>query len=354
MTRFKLSRVGLAAALFTLWYAGVTLNSQRATDRAAAAMTTAATKFLEGLTPELRQKAGLPLESEDRTRWHYVPTTQFPRQGAPIKEMNESQRKLAHDLLKAGLSERGYTTATAIMQLDAVLKELEIAGGRGGLSRDPEMYFFTVFGTPASKAAWGWRVEGHHVSLHFTIGGGSIVVAAPSFFGSNPAEIREGPRKGFRALALEQDAGRALVMALDESQRTAATINAVAPNDIVTTTAVKVDPLSPVGVSASAMTPKQRELLMQVIEAYTSHMAADTAAERLNQLRKAGVEKIAFAWAGPIEPGKQHYYRVQGPTFLIEFDNTQNNGNHIHSVWRDFSGDFGRDLLREHVKGVVH
>jgi hypothetical protein len=345
-------RLALAVALLAVWWVGVTLHSQRGANRAAAAMTTAATKFLEGLTPEQRQKATLTLDSEDRTRWHYVPTTQFPRKGLPIKEMSEAQRKLAHDVLKAALSQRGYVTATAIMDLDAVLKELEMAAGKDGLMRDPEMYFFSLFGAPSPKAVWGLRVEGHHLSLHFTIGNGSVVVAAPSFFGSNPAEVREGPKKGFRALAAEQDAGRALVTALDDSQRATALINTVAPNDIVTTTAVKVDPLSPVGLSASAMTPKQRELLMQLIETYTSHMAADTADERLAQLRQAGVEKIAFAWAGPIEPGQRHYYRVQGPTFLIEFDNTQNNGNHIHSVWRGFELDFGVDLLRAHIKAA--
>ena len=157
-----------------------------------------------------------------------------------------------------------------------------------------------------------------------------------------------------RVLGDREDAGRALLMALDATQRTTATIDAVAPNDIVTKTAAKVDPLSPTGVAASAMTPKQRELLMAVIETYTSSMAPDIATERLAQLRTAGLDKITFAWAGESELGKKHYYRVQGPTFLIEYDNTQNDGNHVHSVWRDFNGDFGRDLLREHVQGVHH
>jgi hypothetical protein len=151
-----------------------------------------------------------------------------------------------------------------------------------------------------------------------------------------------------------EDSARALMEALDATQRTSATIAAVAPNDIVTRTAAKVDPLSPTGLGASSMTPKQRELLMAVIETYTSSMAADIASERLAELRKSGLEKIAFAWAGETERGKKHYYRIQGPTFLIEYDNTQNDGNHVHSVWRDFYGDFGRDLLREHVQGVQH
>jgi hypothetical protein len=276
--------------------------------------------------------------------------------------MSEPQRQRAHDLLRAGLSQRGYTTTmTVINDLEAILRDTEMAArkakggdGSGGQNRDPELYFFTVFGTPGPKEAWGWRVEGHHISLHFTVAGGNTVVAAPTFWGSNPAEVREGPHKGLRALDKEQDLGRALVMALDDSQRKTAVFSDTAPNDIITMTAVSVDPLTPPGVAASAMTPKQRELLMQLIDAYAAQMTADIAAERLAAIKKAGVEKITFAWAGSVEPNERHYYRVQGPTFLIEFDNTQNNANHIHSVWRDFANDFGRDLLREHLVAVAH
>lgn len=350
MSGFKLTRVTVACALLITGLAGGMIASQRA----ASNMANAANRFLEGLTPEQRQQAVLPLESDDLTRWHYVPTNQFPRKGLPLKDMSEAQRKLAHDLLRAGLSQKGYTTATAIIDLETVLRAIESASGRGGLNRDPELYFFTIFGTPSPKGAWGWRVNGHHLSVHFMVGNGSTVASSPTFFGTNPAEVREGPKQGLRIQAAEQDAGRALVAALDESQRKAALIEAVAPNDIVTTTAAKVDPLAPIGISGSAMNAKQRELLMKLIEVYASHMTADLGAQRLADVRKAGLDKLGFAWAGPIEPGQKHYYRVQGPTFLIEFDNTQNNGNHIHSVWRDFAGDFGRDLLREHLAAVRH
>jgi hypothetical protein len=315
-------------------------------------MAAAANKFLAGLTPELRQQATFPIDSAELTRWHYVPAQQFPRNGVPIRAMNETQRGLAQELLKTGLSARGYTQATTIMvDLETILKAME----NGSAMRDPEQYCFSVFGTPGAKSVWGWRVNGHHLSLHFNIGNGSVVASAPTFFGSNPAEVRvEGPKKGLRVLGDREDSARALLEALDATQRTTATIEAVAPNDIVTRTAAKVDPLSPTGLGASAMTAKQRELLMAVIETYTSSMAPDIASERLAELRKAGLEKIAFAWAGETERGKKHYYRIQGPTFLIEYDNPQNDGNHVHSVWRDFYGDFGRDLLREHVQGVQH
>ena len=342
------SRLVLAVTLCAAWVAGVTIASERT----ATSMTNAANAFLAGLSAEQRQQASFALDSEELTRWHYVPATQFPRNGLPIRAMNEAQRALAQDLLKTGLSQRGYTQATTIMtDLELILKAIE----NGSVMRDPEQYCFSIFGTPAAKGAWGWRVNGHHLALYFNVANGTAVASSPAFFGSNPAEVRvDGPKKGLRVLGDREDTARALLMALDPGQRTTATLEGAAPADIVTKTAAKVDPLSPTGVAASAMTPKQREMLMAVIETYTSSMAADIAAERLAQLRTAGLDTITFAWAGETEVGKKHYYRVQGPTFLIEYDNTQNDGNHIHSVWRDFNGDFGRDLLREHLKATPH
>ena len=350
-------RIALALIVVTAGVAGMTIAAQRATAaKSAAAMTTAAKQWLDGLTPELREKAVLPIDNEDRRRWNFIPVNMFPRKGVSIKEMSEAQRKLAHGLLKAGLSQKGYTTAAAIMELETILHAIENAGGRQGRNtRDPELYFFTVFGTPAPKGTWGWRVEGHHVSLHFTVANNTSVANTPQFFGTNPAEVRdEGPKKGLRILGAHEDAARALLNALDETQRTTAVYDATAPSDILTTTKLDIGPLSPAGVAASAMTPAQRDLLMKLIETYTAHMPPDVAGIRLAMLKQSGIEKISFAWAGPVAVGQKHYYRIQGPTFLIEYDNTQNDGNHVHSVWRDFNGDFGRDLLREHVTAVPH
>jgi hypothetical protein len=347
MWRPWLLRLVLGAGLIGFYMVGALI----ATQRAAASMASAANRFLASLTPEQRQQAAFPFDSDDRSRWHYVPTESFPRKGLTIKAMNESQRQLAHALLKTGLSQRGYTTTTAIMNLETILRALE-ANGR--MVRDPEIYYFTVFGEPTAKGPWGWRVEGHHVSIHFTVAGGTWVASSPTFLGTNPAEVRDGPKKGLRILGAEEDAARALLDSLDATQRTAALILDIAPTDIVTTNQMKAEPLSPVGVKASALSVKQRELLMKLIDVYVSLMADDIAAERTAKLTKGGVENIAFAWAGPTTRGAKHYYRVQGPTFLIEYDNTQNDGNHIHSVWRDFDGDFGRDLLREHIKSVAH
>jgi hypothetical protein len=224
--------------------------------------------------------------------------------------------------------------------------------------RDHEAYFVSVFGTPGDKNAWGWRLEGHHISIRFDVVGGAMTASSPAFFGSNPAEVRAdvpgaAPR-GTRVLGFEEDAGRALLESLDASQRTTAIILPVAPGDIITMIVPKIEPLTPAGIKATALTKEQRQKLMDVVDAYAGLAAPDVAAERMDRLKKAGLDNITFAWAGETEKGKKHYYRVQGPTFLIEYDNTQNDGNHVHSVWRDFNGDWGADLLRQHLKSQPH
>ncbi len=211
-----------------------------------------------------------------------------------------------------------------------------------------------MFGTPTAKGAWGWRVEFHHISLHFSVVNGTAISSTPSFAGANPAEVKDGPQKGQRTLGTLEDTGRALVASLDAGQRKTAIFNEVALNDIVTGNALDIKPLSPEGLKVSAMNAAQRDQVMKVLDAYTGLMTTGLAADRMAKVKTAGVENIAFAWAGSIERGQKHYYRLQGPTFLIEFDNSQNDGNHVHSIWRDFTGDFGRDILREHLKTATH
>ena len=351
----------IAAAILSASALGLTV----ATRPSSVTMAATATKFLESLTPEQRQQATFAFDGAERTHWNFIPTELFPRNGLTIKQMNESQRRLAHELLKAGLSRRGYMTATQIMELENVLAVIETAQRATAppptqgtpppaFVRDPERYFFSIFGTPSTRNTWGYRVEGHHMSLHFTVVDGTLVAGAPTFFGSNPGEVRAGPKKGTRVLGPAEDAARTLVESLDASQRGKAIIDTIAPNDIVTVAKVKIDPLSPAGIPASALTASQRALLRKLIGVYTGYMADDIAAGRLKRIEKAGWDRVAFAWAGSLERGKKHYYRVQGPTFLIEYDNTQNDANHVHLVWRDFNGDFGEDLLREHVRGTPH
>jgi hypothetical protein len=351
MKRILSPRVVLVALVLAV-FSAVVVTAQR-TPTAAGAMSTAATRLLDSLTPDQRKQATYPLESDEYLHWNFIPDEAFPRNGLPLKAMTDPQQKLAHELLKSGLSDRGYQTYTSIIALENILRVVE--GGRGdgrgqAMARDASAYRFTVFGQPSTTGVWGWRVEGHHVSLHFLVNKGAIAASTPSFAGSNPAEVQDGADKGKRVLAMLEDSGRTLVTALDEKQRTTAIINTTAPNEIVTTNQLDIKVLSPDGLRASAMTAAQRDLLTKVIDSYAGLMAPDVAAQRMARIKAAGIENIGFAWAGPVERGQRHYYRVQGPTFLIEFDNTQNNGNHVHSIWRDFNGDFGRDLLREHIK----
>ena len=347
MTPITFRRLVLALTLLCALVAGVIVQAQRATTT----MLSAANAFLASLTPEQKKQATFAYDADERMHWNFIPDEAFPRNGLPIKDMTEPQRKLAMALLQSGLSARGYQTYTSIMALENILRAIE--GGQR-FKRDPEAHRFSIFGTPDAKGTWGWRVEGHHISLHFTVANGTTIASTPSFAGTNPAEVRDGAEKGKRVLALQEDTGRSLVMALDASQRTTAVFNATAPGEIVTNNTLNINPLSPEGLKVSAMTPAQRALLMQVIDAYAGMMTPDVAADRLAKIKAAGIENVAFAWAGPLERGQKHYYRVQGPTFLIEFDNTQNDGNHVHSIWRDFKGDFGRDLLREHLQASAH
>lgn len=353
-TPWRAMRLSTTKIWATAMFAVMAMGLAVARGPSPAAMSAAATSFLGSLTPEQRQRATFAFDGDERTRWHFIPTESFPRNGLTIKEMSVPQRKLAHDLLKTGLSQRGYLTATQIMDLERVLHAIESVQSRPAFVRDPERYFFSIFGTPSNTETWGWRVEGHHVSLHFTVAGGRLVAGTPTFFGSNPAEVREGPSKGTRVLAREEDAARALLESLDASQVEKAIIDASAPGDIVTMNRLKVDPLSPEGLLASGLTTSQRALLVSLVDVYVGRMADDVAAEARARIEKAGWDRVAFAWAGSFERGKKHYYRVQGPTFLIEYDNTQNDGNHIHSVWREFNGDFGEDLLRDHLRMTQH
>ncbi len=353
------SRVVLAGALIVVFAGGLLTSAERLSE----SMYRAAMNLAKNLTPEQSKQAMFPFDGDERMHWHFIPTEMFARKGLLIRDMTPKQRQLAHDLLKAGLSQRGYVTATQIMDLETILGALEAAQRAAGpqpprgqvLERNTEKYFFSIFGTPSQKDTWGWRVEGHHISLHFTVVNGTLVAGAPTFFGSNPAEVREGPKKGTRILGMEEDAARALLEALDASQKSTAIIDAAkAPGDMLTMNTLKIEPLSPAGITMASLNEKQRDLLMKLVDVYTGFMAPDIAADRVAKFKKAGVEKIGFAWAGESERGKKHYYRIQGPTFLVEYDNTQNDGNHIHSIWRDFDGDFGKDLLREHVKSQPH
>jgi hypothetical protein len=370
----KMSQRILAIVVCVLIGSGAALyRAQTAPD-----MVAAASAFLASLNEQQLAKVKYNLTHEERMNWYFTPV---PRNGLPLKEMEQHQRHLAMSMLSAALSQKGFMKATTIMSLEQVLRDQEAAarataaanppaggggrggggrGGGGGINRDPELYFFTIFGTPAADAAWGWRVEGHHVAVNITLDKGRIVSAGPTFFGSNPALVKEGPRQGLRVLGREEDLGRSLLLSLDPAQKKLALLDVKAPGDIITMNSKRVEfgtkaqyamPAKPEGLPASKLNAKQNEQLMAIIQEYTSgRTSADYAATTLGEIKKAGTANIYFAWAGGEKMGDPNYYRVHGPTFLIEYDNTQNGANHVHSVFRDLKNDFGVDTLREHYK----
>lgn len=306
-------------------------------------ITQAANHFLDALTPEQKAVAMIPFDSDERQNWFYTPV---PRKGLQVREMSPYQKRLAAALLAAGLSQQGFIKAETIMSLEDVLR---IAEKDDGERRNPEKYYFSIFGTPSDSKPWGYRVEGHHVSQNYTVMGGRIA-DTPSFFGSNPREVKVGPRKGLRVLAQEEDAGRAFMQSLTPEQQKTATVDKEAYKDILTTNS-RVAALKgqPSGISASTLNDKQFGLLTDLLHMYADNMPEQLAAARMERVKAAG-KNIYFAWAGVVEVGGPHYYRVQSPSFLVEYDCTQDNANHIHSVWRDFNGDWGMDVLKEHYK----
>jgi hypothetical protein len=316
---------------------------------AGAQMADIASVFLASLTPEQKAKATFDFGSEERENWHFIPRE---RKGLAMKEMSPQQRLLAHALLNTGLSFRGSAKAVTIMSLEEVLYQIEGADESKRAAtrekRDPEKYYVSIFGAPTNQGYWGWRVEGHHLALNFTLKDGQLIRSSPAFMGTNPGEIRDGALKGLRVLGKEEELGRELVKSLDEAQIKKAIVADAAPKEMLTAAERKVNPLKPSGLQESEMNKAQKALLHRIILEYTERLRPELAAETLAEIEKSG--GIHFGWAGGKERGEPHYYRVQGKSFLIEYDNTQNDANHVHSVFRSFDGDFGRDILGEHLK----
>ncbi|MBA4148440.1 MAG: DUF3500 domain-containing protein [Verrucomicrobia bacterium] len=303
--------------------------------------------FLESLSPEARAQAVQEFKSDNRHNWHYVPRE---RQGLPLKELNKKQHDLLHALLDSALSQRGYIKATTIVALEQILYEME----NKSPVRDPGAYCITFFGEPSETETWGWRFEGHHLSINLTLAKGKFVSGTPIFFGANPAEVKSGTGKEMRPLAQEEDLGRKLVNALDDEQRRSAIFSDKAPREIFTRAARTVKPLEQQGIAFGEMNREQGEIFLNLIKEYIYRYRDAIADEDWKKIRAAGLEHIHFAWAGGIEKGEGHYYRVQGPTFLLEYDNTQNDANHVHTVWRDFENDFGADILKQHYERDSH
>ncbi len=329
--------------LAALTVATVLLTSAYHRVNSSTVMTLAAQHFLASLTPEQRAQAVFPFQADERENWHFIPKE---RKGLALLDMQPHQKELAQALLAAGLSQQGYIRAVSIMSLEDALRIIENADPN---YRNPQKYYFSIFGEPSDTGTWGYRVEGHHLSQNFTVVNGKIA-DTPSFFGANPAEVRDGPRKGLRILGAEEDLARDLLESLTAEQKKIAIVTDKAYPDILTMASRKAALAGqPSGLSAAKMTATQVGLLEALVADYASNVPEQLAEARMEHLRQAGTN-IFFAWAGAEQRGAGHYYRIQSPTFLIEYDNTQNNANHIHSVWRDFNGDFGLDLLALHYQ----
>lgn len=310
-------------------------------------MTEAANLFLRSLDSSQTRQISFSFDDKLRQDWQFIP---MERKGLGLKQMKPNQRMLALTLVQTALSHRGFSTTMKIMALEQVLHEMENQSPK----RDPEKYHLFFFGTPSNDATWAWRIEGHHLSISFTIVDGKTVVTTPAFFGANPGEVRQGNLKGLRVLAKEEDLGRSLVKSLSVDQKKIAVLDSKPPSDIINGPGRKAVPLEPAGIASREMTDAQRQTLKDLISSYVNKFRTELANEDLAKIENAGFDQIHFAWSGKFAKGEPHYYRVQGPTFIMEYDNTQNNANHVHVVWRDFNNDFGADLLQKHYQEVPH
>lgn len=341
--------------VFVVW-ASLGATEARAHD-VPAEMASAAHQFLKSLSPEERQKVVIDFDDPHRQSWHFFPSSMMDqyggRRGLELKEMSSQQRALAHGLLNTALSHRGYLQAMTVIALEQVLYDLE----QENPMRDSGKYHVAIHGQPSADKTWGWSFEGHHLSINVTLVDGQRFCVTPSFFGSNPAIVPSGPFEGLDTLAKEQSLARKLVQSLDGKQRQLAVIADEAPEEIITKAEVRVsaDPFQPPkGIPFAKLTPSQQAMLLELVEQFVQKYRAPIVGEIRRRIPITDGEGLFFAWAGGIEPGEGHYYRIQTPVFLFEYDNTQNDANHVHAVWRQFEGDFGEDLLGHHYRTSPH
>jgi len=323
----------------------VTLAPEMAAERLAAA----ARSWLEALDDEQRSQATFAFDDVERFAWAYVPG---PRRGLAIADMTAPQRRAARAIVDAAMSERGAREVGGVIDLEPILGELEGRAGRGNwLRRDPELYWHSLFGRPGSDDAWSWRIGGHHVAIQVTVAGGRVIGATPSFLGANPATVPDGASAGHRTLDGEELLARAFLATLTPDQRRVAIVNPVAPADILSGTGRRAELRDvPAGIRHDALEAGQRSAFEALVRHYLGRYEPAVDTDQWSRLVDAGLDEVTFAWAGPDEPGRGHYYAIRGPSLLIEYDNTQNGANHIHSVWRDPANDWGEDLLAEHYR----
>ena len=333
--------------IIVLFFSTLSVSAQESRIDLTQRMVDATNAFVSSLSAQQRNNGIYAFDDEERFNWHFIPRD---RKGVPFRSMNESQRSAAQDLLKTFFSAKGYQRAEAVRSLESVLAEIEV---NGRFDRDPDLYFLTVFGDPSLDSNWALRYEGHHLAYNWTFVSGVGIASSPQFFGSNPAEVRAGNKAGTRVLAAEEDLGRDLVSSLSGDQKSAAILDIDVPGDIFTAAEKVISPLENSGVRYRDLDSRQKRMLIALIDELASMQPEIIADARMETIRSEGLDEIKFVWIGGTERGDPHYFRVQGASFLIEYDNTQNNANHIHLVWRDFAGDFGRDLIRMHYQAAA-
>ena len=309
-------------------------------------MTEACSNFLNSLNSDQKAKTVYSYLDGERIFWYYPPLN---RHGLPLRQMDAKQRQLAYAVMASGLTDKSYEQAKLIIEHEDILGPLEVEQDKVTFLRDTERYYFTIFGEPGGSDPWGWRVEGHHVCLNYSIWNDKVIAVTPFFFGANPAEVRKGPKNGLRILGDREDLAFELMESLDAGQQSKAIIYDEAPLDILTYNSSKVSLPREEGLPASRMSGTQQEMLMALVTLYVSQVRSDVAQERLDAFKTDGIDGIHLAWAGPVDKSKAHYYRLHGGDFLVEFDNRQDGANHIHSVYRDVENDFASDVLRQHL-----
>jgi hypothetical protein len=317
-------------------------------DAAAREITAAVRAWLDGLDESQRAAAVFPFETHERFVWAYTPG---PRKGLALRDMRPAQRSATSAVVAAASSSRTAGEIAAIIALESVLGQLEQAGGRSGwLRRDPELYWFAVFGAPGSPQPWSWRIGGHHIAIHVTVADKRVIGTTPSFLGANPAIIPNGPGAGAKTLPGEEDLARTLLAELTPIERDVAVVEGVAPADILTGTGRAADVRSvPVGIRHADLGGPRQAALERLVRHYVDRVRPEVADPAWEKIAADGLGDATFAWAGSDAPGQGHYYAIRGPTFVIEYDNTQNGANHIHAVWRDLENDWGEDVLANHV-----
>ncbi len=314
-------------------------------------MAESASGWLASLTAEQKTKATFHYMDGERIFWYYPPMN---RHGLPLRDMDATQRELAYSLMSVGLHTDANEKAKSIIEHELILGPLEKEEGLVTFVRDPQLYYWTVFGDVGGKDPWGWRVEGHHLSLHYSIWEDKVIAVTPFFFGVNPAEVRKGAKQGLRLLGKREDIAIVLMASLDAGQRSKAIIHDKAPWDILSYNASKHTVHDEEGLAGAELNGTQKEILLALISDYVSQLPSEVAKERLDAIREQGLDRFRLVWAGGVDRGRDHYYRIHGPTLLLEYDNTQSNANHIHTVWRSFENDLGEDLLRKHYEESEH